>query len=175
MTNPTTKNYSAMNEAFEFFNVRLFNGSLPHCLITLQRKSSTLGYFAGSRFGAAEGGSITDEIALNPTHFKERTAEQVLSTLVNEMAHLWQYHHGKIPRAGYHDRQWAEKMQEIGLTPSDTGAEGGKKTGQKMSHYIEPDGLFSVYCTNLLRSGFTLPYVELWDECKAKSKAKNKT
>jgi hypothetical protein len=175
ISSPTSRNYGAMTEAYNFFNRCLFDGALPECLITLQRKGGTLGYFAGERFGTADGQGVTDEIALNPSHFKERTAEQVLSTLVHEMAHLWQYHHGKISRAGYHDRQWARKMQEIGLISSSTGAEGGKKTGQKMSHYIEPDGKFSDHCSNLLKSGFTLPYIELWDECKAKSKAKSKT
>ena len=173
--NPTSRNYEAMNQAFDFFNSCLFDGSLPNCLITLQRKSSTLGYFAGERFGSAEGRGVTDEIALNPSHFKNRTLEQTLSTLVHEMAHLWQYHHGKISRAGYHDKQWAEKMQEIGLIPSSTGLPGGKATGQKMSHYIEPDCMFSIHCTNLLRSGFIVPYIELWDESKAKSKARSKT
>ena len=174
--NPTSRNYEAMSEAFDFFNSCLFDGALPDCLITLQRKGGTLGFFAGSRFGTVEGGGgVADEIALNPTHFKARTAEQVLSTLVHEMAHLWQYHHGKISRAGYHDRQWAMKMQEIGLIPSDTGAKDGKKTGQKMSHYIEPDGLFSSHCATLLNNGFIVPYIELWDECKAKNKAKSKT
>jgi predicted SprT family Zn-dependent metalloprotease len=131
---------------------------------------------AGERFGATDGQSVTDEIALNPSYFKTRTSEQVLSTLVHEMAHLWQYHYGKISRAGYHDRQWSSKMQEIGLIPSDTGQPGGKVTGQKMSHYIDPDARFSHHCAELLASGFTLPYVELWDESKTvNSKAKSKT
>jgi hypothetical protein len=33
-------------------------------------------------------------------------------------------------------------MEEIGLMPSSTGAPGGKKTGQKMSDYIIPGGVF---------------------------------
>ena len=173
---PTAKNYNAMNEAYGFFNSHLFGGILPDCLITLQRKGHTFGFFAGGRFGTADGQSITDEIALNPSHFKNRTAEQVLSTLVHEMAHLWQHHHGKLSRAGYHNKQWADKMREIGLIPSDTGEEGGKDTGQKMTHYIEKGGKFAEHCAALLSGGFVVPYVELWDEAKAKkSKAKNKT
>ena len=42
--------------------------------------------------------------------------------------------------AALYDRQWAAKMREIGLQPSSTGEEGGKETGQSMSHYIIPDG-----------------------------------
>ena len=67
-------------------------------------------------------------------------------------------------------------MQEIGLIPSDTGQPCGKTTGQRVSHYIKDDGNFSKHCAELLKDGFVLPFVELWDEVKAsKGKAKNKT
>jgi hypothetical protein len=175
-TNPTTENYSALTEAYRLFNRRLFKNALPDCLITLQRKGGTYGYFAGERFGSADGAVITDEIAMNPSHFKSRTAAQVLSTLAHEMAHLWQHHHGKPKKSGYHDKQWAGKMREIGLIPSTTGAPGGKETGHKVSHYIEQGGAFDKICAELLTGGFVLPYVELWDEAEAKKrKAKAKT
>lgn len=100
--NPTAKTYAALNQAFDFFNDRLFRGELPACLVTLQRKNKAYGYFAGGRFGSKDGAEITDEIALNPAHFKSRTDEQSLSTLAHEMAHLWQHHFGKPSRAGYY-------------------------------------------------------------------------
>lgn len=175
-TSPTAANYGALTEAYGHFNRALFDAALPHCLITLQRKGGTYGFFAGGRFGSVDGATVTDEIAMNPSHFKSRTAEQVLSTLAHEMAHLWQHHFGKISRAGYHNKQWAAKMREIGLIPSSTGAEGGKETGQKVSHYIQPGGPFADACAALLATGFVLPYVELWDEAEAKKrKAKIKT
>lgn len=175
-TNPTVTQYEAMNAAYSFFNKSLFAGKLPECLITLQRKASTYGYFAGGRFGTADGLTITDEIALNPSHFKNRSTPEVLSTLAHEMAHLWQHHFGETSRGGYHNKEWAAKMVEIGLIPSDTGQPCGKTTGQRVSHYIKDDGSFSMHCTELLNDGFVLPFVELWDEAKAtKSKAKNKT
>ena len=93
--NPTAKTYAALNRAFDFFNDRLLGGELPACLVTLQRKNKAYGYFAGGRFGSKDGAEITDEIALNPSHFKSRTDEQSLSTLAHEMAHLWQHHFGK--------------------------------------------------------------------------------
>ncbi|QJW95146.1 hypothetical protein [Frigoriglobus tundricola] len=33
-------------------------------------------------------------------------------------------------------------MCDVGLIPSDTGEEGGKQTGQRMTHYIEKGGRF---------------------------------
>jgi hypothetical protein len=173
---PTDAQYTALNDAYAFFNRQLFNGILPACLITMQRKGGTYGYFASGRFGTADGSIVTDEIALNPSHFKRRTAPEVLSTLVHEMAHLWQHHFGKVSRSGYHNKEWTAKMRVVGLIPSNTGQTGGKETGQRMSHYIEEGGQFSLHCAALLDEGFVVPYVELWDEAKAtKSKSKNKT
>jgi hypothetical protein len=63
---------------------------------------------------------------------------------------------GNPPRRGYHDRQWAAKMREIGLQPSSTGEEGGKETGQSMSHYILPGGSFAKAYATLAARGFHL-------------------
>jgi predicted SprT family Zn-dependent metalloprotease len=133
--NPTKRTYDDLTSAYDFFNERLFDGKLPRCLITMQRKNKSYGYFAGGRFGTLDGEEIADEIALNPSHFRARTAEQNLSTLVHEMVHLWQHHHGKPSRTGYHNKEWAAMMKAVGLIPSDTAAPGGKETGQHVSHY----------------------------------------
>jgi hypothetical protein len=178
MNTPTLQTYNGLNQAYDFFNERLFASSLPSCLITMQRKNRTYGYFAGGRFGTRDGKDVTDEIALNPSHFKTRTTEQSLSTLVHEMTHLWQHHHGQAPRVGYHSREWAAKMRSIGLIPTDTGAPGGRETGQHVSHYIEAGGSFDHACVELLSLGFTLPYVELWGEKEVRTlrkKAASKT
>jgi hypothetical protein len=82
---PTTTTYTSLTTAFEYFNRELFAGTLPHCLITMQRHKGAYGYFSGERFqNTANREEVTDEIALNPTHFGTRTSEQVLSTLVHE-------------------------------------------------------------------------------------------
>lgn len=135
-TNKWTKVlYGKLDGAYDFFNGELFGGALPDCLITLQRKRSAYGYFCGDCFEDAEC-TLVDEIALNPTHFAVRPVREVLSTLVHEMAHLWQHRFGKTSRNGYHNKEWGRKMKEVGLWPSSTGHEGGKETGQKVSHYI---------------------------------------
>ena len=176
MTTPTKKTYDGLNHAYGFFNDRLFGGRLPPCLITMQRSKKAYGYFAGGRFGTRDGREITDEIALNPSHFSSRTTEQSLSTLVHEMTHLEQHHFGTPSRSGYHNRELAGLMRAVGLIPSDTGAPGGKETGQSMTHYIEPGGRFEQACGELIRQGFDVPYVELWaDEAARKKKAASKT
>src|SRR5262249_12419236 len=65
---------------------------------------------------------------------------------------------GEPSRNGYHNKQWANKMEEIGLKPSSTGKEGGKRTGQKVSHYIIDGGKFDE-CWKLLEgAGFKFDY-----------------
>lgn len=171
--NPTAKTYNDLNKAYDFFNKQLFAGELPACLITMQRHKKAYGFFAGGRFGSRDGSIVTDEIALNPSHF-DRSTEASLSTLVHEMAHLWQHHFGKPSRSGYHNKEWAEKMKEIGLMPSNTGAPGGKETGQQMTHYLADGGRYRRAYAELEAAGFDALYVELWTTDEEKKKAKKK-
>jgi len=63
-------------------------------------------------------------------------------------------------------------MRRVGLLPTDTGAQGGKETGQSVTHYIEPEGRFECSCAALIQGGFALPFVELWGDEAGKAKAK---
>jgi predicted SprT family Zn-dependent metalloprotease len=147
---PTSETYEQLQYAFDFFNENLFDGKLKPCLITLQREKHTAGYFSKARF-VKRTGDHTDEIALNPACFAIQETSEVMQTLVHEMVHLWQAHHGKSGRRKYHNKQWAQAMETIGLMPSRTGAPGGKKTGEKMSHYPIEDGPFEITCAKLLQ------------------------
>lgn len=135
--------YGGLQEAYDHFNAALFDGGLPDVMITLQRKSRSMGYFAPDRFSGRIAKFARHELALNPDSFVGQTDEQVCQTLVHEMAHCWQQAHGTPPRRGYHDAQWAGKMKAIGLQPSSTGAVGGKEVGQHMLDYIIPGGPFA--------------------------------
>lgn len=139
---PTQETYDAVTRAFDHFNWALFDNQLPACLLTLQRKGRTYGYFCRKRF-ARNDGETCDEIALNPAHFSTRDLEDICATLVHEMTHLWQHHFGNPGRGRYHNREWADKMNSLGLHPSDTGEPGGRETGDLMAHYIVADGAFA--------------------------------
>jgi len=156
----TTSEYGSFQSAFDWFNQQLFEGCpLPNVLITLNRHPKSKGYFSFNRFaGRTDADAKVHELALNPDVFTGRSDEDILSTLVHEMAHLWQATHGKLPRAGYHDKQWSAKMESIGLVPSHTGHVGGKKTGQHMTHYILDGGLYQVAYKTLQASGFLLKW-----------------
>ena len=156
---PTRETYDPLQQAYENLNRSLFEGELPNCLITLQRSKKSYGYFCGDRFGRADG-TLTDEIALNPSHFRDRPQEEVLATLAHEMVHLWQHHFGTPGRGRYHNKEWAEKMKSIGLQPTSTGKDDGPETGDVMGHLILPDGPFDRAVRKLLARGM----VVLWTE-----------
>lgn len=157
---PTQETYDALQQAYDYFNDCLFGDSLPNCVITLKRHGRSYGYFSGKRFIRKDGREC-DEIALNPAHFQDRALADTLATLVHEMVHLWQHHHGKPGRGTYHNRQWAEKMKQAGLYPTDTGEAGGKETGDRMSHYIVDGGSFEDAMITLNRRNFAIPWAEV--------------
>lgn len=150
-----------MQLAYDYFNDELFGGRLPSCLITLRTHGKARAYFSAHRFGHLERGDTTHEIAMDARHFANRTTIEVLSTLVHEMVHLRQAEQGKPSRNGYHNREWARMMAEVGLVASDTGQPGGKQTGQAMTHYIEPGGRYELAASELLGSGrFVLSWAD---------------
>jgi predicted SprT family Zn-dependent metalloprotease len=102
--------------------------------------------------------TLADELAMNPDTFKDRTDQDILSTLVHEMAHVWQHRYGHPSRGRYHNREWAGKMKALGLQPSSTGKVGGKETGQHVSHYIIDEGPYAQSYDRLARSGFKLTW-----------------
>jgi predicted SprT family Zn-dependent metalloprotease len=166
---PTKETYEQFQQAYEVLNQALFAGELPNCLITLQRRNRTYGYFCGDRFGRSDG-QVTDEIALNPRHFHDRSVPDVLSTLAHEMVHLWQHHFGTPGRGRYHNREWADRMKAIGLQPTSTGKPDGEETGDSMDHLIVTDGAFDRTVKELLAGGFSITWIEK-PPCSAKSVA----
>jgi hypothetical protein len=149
--------YGGVQEAYDYFNVALFDGELVDVFITYQRRSHSKGYFSADRFSGRQVALGKHELALNPDAFIDRTDEQIASTLVHEMVHVWQHTHGKPSDRGYHNREWATKMKSLGLQPSTTGAVGGKETGQQVTHYIIADGPFAkAFATFVAATGWRL-------------------
>lgn len=158
-TPPTATQYSRLQQAYDFFNAELFGGQLPPCLITLQRQKRVMGYFSRRRFVDAEM-NFTDEIAMNPEFFGREVVVEVLQTIVHEMCHLWQCHFGKPGRRAYHNQEWADKMESIGLMPSSTGKPGGSRTGEKMGDYPIDGGAFLEAAQRLLAEEFDIPWAD---------------
>lgn len=160
---PTRQTYDELLRAFDFFNDRLFavipGERLPPCVITLQREKATCGYFSLERFGNKVG-EVTHEIALNPSLFAINPLTETMATLVHEMCHLWQHEFGSPGRGRYHNQQWADKMEAIGLMPSDTGRPGGKRTGDQMADYPIEGGPFLCACAELLTQDFEISWFD---------------
>ena len=171
----TLTEYQGFQKAYDFFNRELFGDSLPQVLVTLQRHANTRGYLSPERFSGRVAEAVVHELALNPDSFIGRTDEMILSTLAHEMVHVWQQTHGRPPRRGYHDREWAAKMREIGLQPSSTGEPGGKETGQSMSHYILPGGRYAMAYATLAAQGLQLHWQSIPANEPAKTKKASKT
>src|SRR5688572_9381061 len=154
--------YSILDDAYKYFNSKLFQNTLPECMIVLHRRRNSRGYFHAERYiekvneankkKKSKDFSSYDELAMNPDDFN-RPDISILSTLVHEMAHVWRHRvaEAKKSRGGYHDKVWANKMEEIGLMPSTTGREGGKRTGQRVTHYIIEHGKFEKLCLKFLQ------------------------
>jgi predicted SprT family Zn-dependent metalloprotease len=156
---PTDDTYSELQQAYDHFNAELFDGQLSGCLITLQREKKTYGYFSAQRFVRREDGVKTDEIAMNPAYFAVCPVLEVMQTLVHEMVHAWQQHFGKPGRRRYHNKEWADKMEAVGLMPSSTGKPGGKKTGESVADYPIEGGPFMTACDKLLKD-FKLSWMD---------------
>ena len=156
---PTTELYQSLQKAYDYFNMALFDESLPKVIFTTQRKKSVMGCFSQERW-LSKKGNFCHEISINPSYVARSSLIELLQTLVHEMTHCWQQEYGKKGRRGYHNKEWATKMETIGLMPSATGQIGGKKTGEKMNDYPIANGLFIEACRNLLTTGFTLSWVD---------------
>lgn len=149
----TENEYKIWDDAYKFFNEKLFGNNLPEVLITLNRKKKARGYFHFENIVSRDDpNKLISEIALNPDTFVDRDDMSLISTEVHEMVHVWQFYLGNIPeKRNFHDNEWGEMMEKIGLMPSSTGEKGGRRTGVKVSHWIIPNGKFEICCKEFLQ------------------------
>ncbi len=154
---PTGEQWAAYSALFAYFNAELFGDELPPCILNFNGQlRRAYGFFAKDRWQSGE--RTTHEISLNPKTLKTRTPIEIAATVVHEMAHLWQATLGNSKCRAYHDREWANKMVEVGLMPSNTGKPGGKRTGSQMTHYSIEGGVFDVAFAKM-PSEFLLPWL----------------
>jgi hypothetical protein len=147
--------YGSLQRAYDFFGPELFHIVLPEVVFGYQPRARSGGHYAHERYVIRADGSKRSLLALNPDTFIGQSDRQITSVFVHEMAHVWQFAHGK-PSGAYHNKQWADVMESLGLMPSNTGGVGGKRTGAKMSHYIIPDGPFDRAFDELESTGWRL-------------------
>lgn len=160
----TSEFYGELQYVYDYFNARLFDGQLDECLITLQRQSKSVGYMSFERFTSVKDPSIkAHELALNPDIFGVTPIIELFQTITHEMTHCWQQYHGKqISKRSYHNQEFADKLESLGLMPSDTGLPNGKRTGEKMADYPIPDGLFLKVCEEIINEGRVIEWYDAY-------------
>lgn len=151
--------YEQLSQAYEHFNNDLFDGGLPQCVFSLRAGASKRGCMLKERWRHSTGKSF-HELAINSKIFDGVSLLTLFQTIVHEQCKLHNFIKGRHCRQGYHDKNWAETMESVGLVPSHNGKPGGRKTGQRMSSYIDKDGSFFSSCIKLLKAGFTLDWVD---------------
>ncbi len=157
---PTQEFYGAIEGAYQFFNKRLFQGEeLPACIVVISRKKCVFGHLAYERWANTGTTEFRSELAINPSYVANYPIEELFQTIVHEQCHLWQYIYGNPSRKSYHNTEWADKMESLGLVPSSTGKPGGKRVGQYMSEYATSEGVFLAACKELLE-GFSLKWLD---------------
>jgi predicted SprT family Zn-dependent metalloprotease len=149
----TTSQFQTLDDLYAFYNVKMFDAALPECIINLSRRPNSYGFFASNLWAAVDADASPEEetvheISLNPDYLL-RPSINWHQTLVHEMTHLWQHEFGNPSRTAYHNKQWANKMETLGLMPSNTGAPDGARTGQSMTQYIITGGLFETVFNSL--------------------------
>lgn len=152
--------YSNLDHMFDFLNRQLFEGELPDLLFTYQYRGKYYGFYRPAMFALRDKRSRgrVAELALNPKMFVECDDLEIIQTIGHEMCHHWQALLGTMSRSGYHNKQFAHKMQSIGLMPSSTGEPGGKMTGQRMADYVIPNSRFERAAHMLIKSGYIVNF-----------------
>ena len=164
--NPTRTQYDALQVAYDRINHGLFAGTLHHVVFTMQRHPSFAGYYSPNRMASRTDPERTSsEIAINPDAIAAMPDYLVLRIIAHEMVHAWQFQFGKPGRRGYHNAEFADKMEAIGMVASSTGRPGGKRTGERMSEYVVPNGPFDQLAKEMLAEGWHLA----WDDAAARS------
>lgn len=159
VVSPTEQSHGELDKAYAHFNERLFDNELPPCMIRMQSTRATRSLFDPNRFVTREL-QIAHCIDINPQIFASSTVKQVLGVLVSEMAQVWAHKHNSRGRRGYHSTGWADRMEKLGLMPSDTGKQGGKRTGERVLHYVIAGGPFEIAADDLIATGFTITWLD---------------
>lgn len=140
---PTKEQFIAYQKMYDYFNDNLFGSLLPGVMLNFSREGrNTAGFVAPIKW--IQGKNFIHELSITPT-ILSKSRKYVIQTLVHEMCHIWQIEFGSPSRLGYHNKEWADKMESLGLMPSNTGKQGGKRTGQKMSDYLIEGGKTNYY------------------------------
>lgn len=112
---------------FDIVNREKFDSILPTPVITIQKtKGKNLGHFTLNRIWRDKNNIVNDnvevddndtaaqyEININPAHFFEREAVEIIETLIHEMCHYWNKVKGIDD--GNHNKKFKTIAEKVGL------------------------------------------------------------
>ena len=129
---PTVRQNKQLQQAYDFFNDKLFEGELDNLvMVTFSRNSNIIGgYFSPDKWVNSEGEKL-GEIAINANLFQSEGLVYLYNVLVHEMVHYWQFKKGSPSRNGYHNQQWIDKAKSIGLEIEGSGQQVGTRFADK--------------------------------------------
>jgi hypothetical protein len=154
MTSPDDINAALWNgytAAFNYFNKELFEGKLPICVLTLNAKGASTGFFKSVNWKKGE--QDYHEICLNPV-LLNRTDDLVFQTLARLMVFLWQHTYGAPNSPGYCDSEYTKKMREIGL-PCES------EYGLNLRFGVDPKGKYASIRPEAMNNFFPLQNLEI--------------
>ncbi len=177
---PSVEIATQLQQAFDHFNVSLFEGKLEPVIFSNVRLKKSLGHFwAKSWTRRTELKGKVHEIGMDFARLQtapEHGDKLVLSTLVHEMCH--ELIEMKAIKENGHGKYWVAAMLMVGLEPIILNAKGvptGKATGSHSSHKIIDGDRFDAAAKELLSTGFKFVWAnEPLPEPEKKPKAKKK-
>ena len=111
-------------------------------------KVKTLGHYVPGRNSIG----VRENICINLVHL-DRPVWDILATLLHELCHSWQAAYGKPSNSWFHNKEFREKMLEIGIVVNGKGCHLGiqdpfvlilKKHGMKVNGKKSPDGFIKI-------------------------------
>lgn len=145
------QNLQYINNIFNYYNSVLFEKKLPDVVFTISRDSKMSGMFSAGLW--KKDGKQVHEIALNPDFINIYDIE-FHQAIVHEMCHLEQHMFGKPGKSGYHNLEFSQIMERVGLQTSDTGTPDGFRTGRRMYDFVIENGPFQKAFQKLQETGF---------------------
>lgn len=156
---PTIEQMKVYQKIWDHLNEKLFDNEIEPCMLVMTRhKRALAGYFSDGKWVNDEEKKV-HELAVNANLMTLGNPIEVLQTVAHEMVHQWQFDKGTPGRPGYHNKEWADKMKEIGLQPicQDTGAKDGQETGQNVTDKLISGGKAEMVFATMTED-FDFPY-----------------
>jgi len=137
--NKTIEQYQVLYEIYDHFNQKFFDkkNRLGDCMIIINRKTKEPGHFKPNVWGPKKN---IPEISLNPDLLGGSALNWCLE-LAHNMIHYWQFNKGNASRKGYHNTEFSEESDRVGMGILSANGIKFKQTGQIVIFAAKPNGI----------------------------------